>query len=62
MPARYFTWRRYTFSETVSMGQSAQVPCPLLCGGDGMDAGGGRAILVSTFLGEDRLKVIGTGA
>lgn len=62
IPARYFTWRRYTFSESVSMGQSAQVPWPLCCGGEMgwvlVEAG---AILVSTFLGEDTLKVIGTG-
>ena len=44
------------------MGQSAQVPWPLCCGGEMgwvlVEAG---AILVSTFLGEDTLKVIGTG-
>ena len=62
MPAHYFTCRRYTFSETISMDQSAQIPCPLCCGGEmGLVLVEVGAILVSTFLGEDRLKVIGTG-
>lgn len=44
------------------MNQSAQIPCPPYSGGEGgWMLVWERAITASTFLGDDRLRVAGTG-